>query len=271
MADRRRLRGPLLQRPLGRCRPGDRDVRLQHRRRRLGDRRRHQRGLAADRCLLRAGRRRNRPVVGIQHRGSAARHLQRSRLGLERHLPSPDHLHLQRHHWIRRSHRSGHDQRRSPSRGSRHCDSRLRRQLGRRRLLLHKERNGRQRHAAGRRLPQRQEHDLLLAVRHDDVLRSDHAERERFGHRARRRHQHDHGALAGHDISLPARGPEPGPRQPGAVPHPIRIRLRADDQQHGQRRPRDRARALAPVRAPIRARTVAPAPGDRTAAPRPRL
>ena len=56
MADRHRLHGPLVCRHLGRRRPRHRDAGLRLRRRRLGRRRRDQRGLAADRGLLRGAR-----------------------------------------------------------------------------------------------------------------------------------------------------------------------------------------------------------------------
>ena len=96
LADRLRLQRPFLQRPFRGRGPADGDGRVQPGRRRLGDRRRNQRGIAADRRVLRAGRSGDGPVVGLQRREHAAQRLQRRCLGLKRHVLRW--LHLQRNH-----------------------------------------------------------------------------------------------------------------------------------------------------------------------------
>ena len=59
--------------------------------------------------------------------------------------------------------------------------------------------------------------------------------RHRLGHAPRRRHRHAQRTVPRHHLPLPACGAEPRPRQPGPVPYAVRIRLHAHYEQHGQR------------------------------------
>ena len=156
LADRPRLQRPLLQRPLGGRRPADGHGRVQPSRRRLGDRRRDQRGVAADRCVLRAGRSGDRSVVGLRCCEHAAQRLQRPCLRLKRDVLRQ--LHLQRNDRLRRTDRAGNDQRRGCARCTGSRASRLRATAGAERLVLHEDRDRHRRHASGRRLSQRQRH-----------------------------------------------------------------------------------------------------------------
>ena len=129
-------------------------------RRRLGRRRRDQRGLAADRRLLRPARfGRPGPVVGVRERIAAQRPDDR----FERLVRDVDRLHLRRRARLRRPDRGRKHLRRGHDRGA--GDLRPRDQ---RHLRAQHDRD--RRPALGRGLPERHRHQLLVGVRPDHRL-----------------------------------------------------------------------------------------------------
>ena len=217
LADRHRLHGPLVCGHLGGRRPRHRDAGLRLRRRRLGRRRRDQRGLAADRGLLRTarvGRRQgpswayanasllNDPTSGSNGTCSASiSYICNAGPGLRR--PDRRRQHLGRG-------RGGAPGIAGPGTNGSYAQT-VTAELG---------------PAPGRGVPERRGHHVLVGVRHDHRLRpADPRERHRLGHRSGAGDRLAHRPVARDDLPLPA-GRAEQPR------HRVRLRLHADHAGH---------------------------------------